>query len=326
MRSGNCSGRGLAWVVVVAITSCSMGAETRSQTMIDRVRHGDWDGCWRLSNGTAEVIVAPQVGRVVSYRLIGGPNLLWQQPKAVEYAPKFGGWVNWGGEKAWLWPQDAWKWPPPKAIDGLPYAAEARDGKVLLCSEVEPKFGVRIVREIGLASTGTAVTTLTSIEAARDLAQPVGAWTVTQVSAPPQLLALLAPGAEAGTAMKPMSSAPWPAAEPAKGQWLAFTMDYRKAAKVGLEADALAATLGESVLLQRRIPAATDSEGLDRREMSQLYQHPRPSAMLPPGHPTYVELEFISASRKLKQGEAVSLSIEWSIHPLRRSGDQLVPP
>lgn len=318
--------RHLLIVSLMCVLPALSPASEGSRMTIERVRHGAWDDCIRLVNGTAELVIAPQAGRVVAYRLVKGPNLLWEQPQAVEYAPKFGGWANWGGEKAWLWPQDLWNWPPPKAIDGSPWSAGVRDGKLILRSGVDEKFGVRIIRQISLADEGTAVTTVTHVEAVRDLDHAVGAWTVTQVAAVPQLLARLEAGADAAKAIKAMMPEPWPAADDVGGGWRMFTMDYASATKVGLRADALAAVLGDSILLQRRIAAATDAEGLDRTEMSQLYRHAAGTDTLPPGHPTYVELEFISASRKLKQGESIGLTVEWSIHPVRRADGRLLPP
>src|SRR5438105_716976 len=47
---------------------------------VERVDYHGWPGCFRLTNGTVDVVVVPQIGRVMRYGPVGGPNLLWENP------------------------------------------------------------------------------------------------------------------------------------------------------------------------------------------------------------------------------------------------------
>lgn len=63
-----------------------------------------------------EMVIVPDINRIVRFGRPGGPNLLWVDPEA-ENGPAMP-WKNWGGEKLWFWPQERWPelgspWPPP---------------------------------------------------------------------------------------------------------------------------------------------------------------------------------------------------------------------
>src|ERR1043165_8928211 len=82
--------------------------------------HG-WKNCAVLSNGKFEVIYVPQIGRIMRYGRIGGPNMLWENPKyfgkTVDLKNPGKDWTNFGGDKLWSAPQDRWGWPPDPRID-----------------------------------------------------------------------------------------------------------------------------------------------------------------------------------------------------------------
>ena len=52
---------------------------------------------FRLADGKVVAIVAPEHGRVVDFRSVGGKNWLWSAP-----ARPRGQYGNWGGDKTWL--------------------------------------------------------------------------------------------------------------------------------------------------------------------------------------------------------------------------------
>ncbi len=166
-------------------------ATARSDVQVaTRVVDGPFGDCVQISNGTAELVVCPAIGRIVRYGWQGGTNVLWTNADAAACAAKIGSWTNWGGDKAWIWPQDDWKqvtgrgWPPPSAADPGPYSCEVRSNGVVLVSPPVAGYGVRIVRTFELASTGTQVRCATRLQpvpqaAATDRA--MAAWTVAQV-------------------------------------------------------------------------------------------------------------------------------------------------
>src|SRR5436305_1962851 len=69
---------------------------------VERVDYRGWPGCFRLTNGTVEVVVVPQVGRAMRYGPAGGPNLLWENPALAGRDPDpstapTATWANFGG-------------------------------------------------------------------------------------------------------------------------------------------------------------------------------------------------------------------------------------
>src|SRR5437899_837082 len=96
-------------------------AAANSVSVLKTNYHG-WSNAIVISNGKAEVIVVPEIGRIMQFRLAGdmdgpffeNPALFGQRgdPGAKE-------WLNFGGDKTWPSPQSEWPkiaprgWPPP---------------------------------------------------------------------------------------------------------------------------------------------------------------------------------------------------------------------
>src|SRR4051794_19258518 len=150
---------------------------------VERVDYRGWPGCFRLTNGTVDVVVVPQVGRVMRYGPVGGPNLLWENPALAGRDPNPSPaadvvWANFGGDKVWPWPQD-WagrtgrQWPPPPEADQAGYdvivlgdPGTAGPRTLRMTSAPLRGFDVRVVREITLAPAGTELTIDSRLEPA----------------------------------------------------------------------------------------------------------------------------------------------------------------
>ncbi|HVF11381.1 MAG TPA: hypothetical protein VNA16_11285, partial [Abditibacteriaceae bacterium] len=64
---------------------------------IARITYNGWDA-FRLTDGRAEAVVVPTIGRVMHYGLIGGQNFLWHSSRKTFNDKE---WKNWGGDKTW---------------------------------------------------------------------------------------------------------------------------------------------------------------------------------------------------------------------------------
>ncbi len=141
---------------------------------------GAWPSAWVISNGALEVVVVPEVGRVMSIRRPGGPNLLWTSPGTDS-----GGWRNWGGDKAWPAPQELWSWPPEAAYDGEPWEVRRAPRGVLMRSlRPAAKTGAMFERRIALHPTLPEVEFTTILANGGKEAREMSPWQVMQIARP----------------------------------------------------------------------------------------------------------------------------------------------
>src|SRR5262245_9959440 len=74
-----------------------------SAVTVKRIAFQGWEGAYQLSNGTVEVVFVPQIGRIMRYGFVGGPNALWVNPtlqgKTTDFSQPIKDWNNYGGDK-----------------------------------------------------------------------------------------------------------------------------------------------------------------------------------------------------------------------------------
>ncbi len=275
-----------------------------------------WAGAYRLTNGTVQATVVPQVGRVASFSMVDGSGeLLWWN-----HAPDTkASWTNWGGDKAWPWSQDDWKaiwgggWPPPAAMDGKPYMVTYLDVRSLrMISSVDEKQGLQLEYEIVLDETGTGATVrYTLIRAQQTEGLGWGAWSVTQVRLPEAVLARIPEGSEPAV-QNMIPGKAWKQVLQVSENVLQFMRDPATNAKVGIDADRLLAVRGDWGLMITLQPGTTQGEYVPT-EKAQLYVTPDAKDMSQ-GDPRYLELEFTSPRKPLsKVGDRVTLVTRWEL-------------
>ncbi len=144
---------------------------------IERIEYRGWTNCVRLSSEAMEVVVVPQVGRIMRICKPTGPNLLWENPELDgSSAPRGADWTNYGGDKLWPAPQARWAWPPPKELDGSPYKARIEGGKVVLVSPPS-RLGIQFTRLISLSGSHLTVENLM-----RNVSKSGVEWSIWQVA------------------------------------------------------------------------------------------------------------------------------------------------
>ncbi|SPE40782.1 conserved hypothetical protein [Candidatus Sulfopaludibacter sp. SbA3] len=121
----------------------------------ERVEFAGWPECYRLSNGTADLVVPPQIGpRVMRYGFIGGQNLFHNFAHALGKAGETQ-WQNRGGHRLWVAPEHP---AISKALDNGPVEVASRDLTLLVRQPVEPESGMAKEMEVTLDPVGTRVT------------------------------------------------------------------------------------------------------------------------------------------------------------------------
>ena len=172
----------------------------QAEVSIKTIDYHGWKDAYRLSNGTVEVIVVPQIGRIMHYGLVNGPNMLWNNAdlagKTTDLASGVKDWNNYGGDKLWPAPQSRWGWPPDPVIDSAPQKVKALPNHhLLMVGQASQTAGVRFEREIALEPTGTRVTLINTIINTGQKNGPAtvdwGVWEVAQVDDPAEARLML---------------------------------------------------------------------------------------------------------------------------------------
>jgi hypothetical protein len=281
---------------------------------ITSVTYNGWSGAYRLSNGTVELVVVPQISRIMQYGYTGGPNLLWNNPEEVGKAPVPGAWANYGGDKAWPWPQYDWPkilgadWPPPPAADGKPFTARIANPSTLeIVSSPLDGFSVRIERDIHLADTGTRVTITTRfVRLDGGAPHTIGAWTITQIAPAPTVYAQLLPGSTLPDGWKKLGFDPFASVAAADGV-LTVKRDPTHGSKIGIDGAALGAVLGDTLFTLRDV--VSDAGGFTPGERVQVYSHEDPGG--------YTEMELTSPKILLaRPGDTATLTTVWELSRL----------
>jgi hypothetical protein len=301
---------------------------TVSQTVY-KTEYKGWKDAYRLSNGTVEVIVVPSVGRIMRYGFIGGPNILWENPAEAGKMIPSGRWTNTGGDKIWPWPQDDWgkilsyAWPPPVNADQAPHRAEIIGKDTLrLTSKVVAPWGIHIVRDIKLASTGTRVSFVNRFVKSIDTdpAPAVGVWTITQIPATEWIIGRLKQYPDTSSAIasnnrryQSMSGdMTFKSVKVQSNNVLVVERNPSVATKIGFDGDMLATVQGDTLFTIRRDQEkSSDNIGAVYavNERLQLYSHPDKSDV-----PPYIEMEMTSPKKILKSvGDSLTLATIWEL-------------
>lgn len=281
----------------------------------DRVHHA-----YEFSNGTVRLVILPRIGRAMWYGYVGGRNILLDNSTNAESLPQ-GNYRNWGGDKAWIWPQVDWQmltsaaWPPPPAMDGLPWQATVTAPCSLrLTSPLITPWNVYIQRDVSMDETGTRVVWKTRILA--DPAAPphqsvpaLAAWSITQIMPPDLLRARLL--SSSPPAYKTLMNGQWKRVWQ-DGPWLNFTRDPSTSVKVGMDADRFEATLGNVIFTQTLTPSVGSDKGYQPMERAQIYSQPDPAGDHT-GTPGYVEIEFTSPRVVPTNTVGPELTVTWQL-------------
>lgn len=303
---------------VLAIAGCAYAATPVS---IDRVAYHGWPDCYRLTNGTVEIIVVPQIGRIMRYGFIDGDNALWEKGQTAGDTSDAAHWVNHGGDKTFPWPQDDWparikaNWPPAFASEQEPHRVEIMDDHTLrMTSAVIKEYGVRIVRQIAMDDRGAGVALTTSFEQVAPGANiPLAVWTVAQVPGDATYYARVAHGLSDDATWAAMQNTDWPGIKrltPGVLEIKPTTVD----AKVGINGDAVVAVSARQVFIQYAAKPNGDAD--HPKERLQMYSAPAVPEPAADRRSAYVELEFISSRRQLVVGESNALHVRWDLRHL----------
>ena len=176
-------------VAVCFLLVLTMSSKVQSEVTIKKITYHKWEGAYQLSNKTVELVFVPQIGRIMRYGYVGGPNILWEnselEGRTVDLKQPGTDWMNFGGDKLWVAPQNRWGWPPDPPLDcGSQTVTELPNKHLLVTGMESQKHGIRFSRDIELAATGTGVTITNTMTNIGDKDVDWAIWEVTQVDSP----------------------------------------------------------------------------------------------------------------------------------------------
>jgi hypothetical protein len=278
---------------------------------------------FRLTDGRSEAIIVPEIGRVMSYGFVGGPNLLWNAaPGGLDY----GGWQNYGGDKTWPAPQSSWPvnvgqgWPPLKEWDGAPQGAEAlTGGRLRTTSPVAKRLGARVVRDYSFGADGDLIVAQT-IEKLRGAPMMLSIWNVAQLKAPQAVFLPLNPQSAYKDNFHWIGKNNMPSIVTPLSQTLlqvrpTLTAPFSNGYKIGVDSpvSSIAAMINDTAFMIRS--ARPDGAYPDGAEGAGF-----PVEFYDSGDTDrarhYVELELLSPLRLFTAGTRWTHTVRWSLHPL----------
>jgi hypothetical protein len=148
--------------------------------MIERIEYRGWENCWKLSNGTVELIVLADVGpRVVWYGLRGGEN---QFHEAQRDAGKTGSaeYRHYGGHRLWVSPEVERTYFP----DNVPVTVSRHGNAVRFtapCEDAPPGTKLQKEMEIDLDPQGSGVRVMHRITNRDGAATELAVWALTMM-------------------------------------------------------------------------------------------------------------------------------------------------
>jgi hypothetical protein len=129
---------------------------------VEKTTFKDWREAVRISNGEIEVVVVPEIGRVMFYGYPGKKNFLWVNPILGASGQGKAGYKDFGGDKVWPIIGSTSARSKESSFDGIPFTFELLKDGVRMTSQLRAgKLGesssLQLMREIRISDIGTVV-------------------------------------------------------------------------------------------------------------------------------------------------------------------------
>lgn len=142
------------WAGVAALAmSLGLAVAAQGAISVQKIAYKGWPNCYKISNGTVELIVTTDVGpRIIFYGFVGGQNQF--QEFADEVGQTNGNqWLSYGGHRLWAAPENLRTYFP----DNVPIKIEHVGNVVKLIAPVQSTTGLQFEIDVHLAATGSHV-------------------------------------------------------------------------------------------------------------------------------------------------------------------------
>ena len=301
----------LAGAIVAGSAFSARAAEPHAAhgkpTTVERVAYHGWSDALRMRSDTAEIVVVPEIGRVMSFRFLDGENVFWEDRTLDGKRGDVSGkeWINFGGDKTWPAPEGEWgkhtgrtTWMPPAAFDSMPVSARVEGHDVVLTSPVDPRYGSRTVRRVQL--DGSRLSIATTYERVSGTPSKIGIWVITQFKEPVAVRVPAVADSAFPDGYSVLFGKPWTQIGRTKqngAERIEITRDPEAAHKMACAAGDLT-WIGEKETCIVSSPRVVGGEYPDGGASAEVYTNPNPKK--------YVELEMLGPLSEMKPGDRIS--------------------
>ena len=299
---------------IATASAFSVRAADGKPATVEHVAYHGWQDALRMRSETAEVVVVPEIGRVMSFRLLDGENVFWEDRSLDGKRGDVSGkeWINFGGDKTWPAPEGEWgkhtgrtTWMPPAEFDSMPVSARIEEHDVVLTSPVDPHYGIRTVRRVQL--DGSRLRIATTYERVSGAPSKIGIWVITQFKEPVAVRAkaVADPAFPGGYSI--LFGKPWTQIGRTKqdgADRIEITRDTEAAHKMACAAGEIT-WVGEKETCVVTSARVAGGEYPDGGASAEVYTNPNPKK--------YVELEMLGPLSEMKPGDKISRVNEYAL-------------
>jgi hypothetical protein len=288
-------------------------ADAATGVQISRFTHEGWTDCVRMSNAVSEVLIVPEIGRVMQFRLNGEESAFWENSALRGKPPdaKSKDWSNFGGDKTWPSPQADWPkvtrrgWPPPPAFDQMPVKATTQGSIVTLASPVDPWFGIQTTRVLELHPTEPRLTIRTTYHKVEGGSVKAGVWIITQLKEPALVVVPLPEKSLFAGGFGRQSGDSVPADLTVSDRLLSLRRHPTKSSKVGTDAETLL-WVGDKTMVRIDSSRMAGAEYPDNGSSAEIYTNGGEDWK-------YVELEMLGPLATLKPGDTLAQTNSYTL-------------
>lgn len=303
----------------------SLRSPRESYISMVRINYHGWTNAIRMTNYSAEVVIVPEIGRIMQFRLVGEDNVFWENEQLQGRTPEWNeaewrksDWINFGGDKPWPMPEGDWPkftrrgWKPPPAFDGMRWKSDIEPQAVVLTSPVDPYYGIRVRRRIELSRLShlnVTLTVTTTFERISGEPAKIGIWVITQFRDPVGVFIPIPEKTLFTNGYAPMWDKVPPSLKNENG-WLSLSRDRKTSYKIGSDAGRVY-WVGSNVVCRIDSPRIPGVEYPDMGSSVEVYTNDDPLR--------YVELETLGPLKLMKRGDKITQRNIYTLYP--RNGE-----
>jgi hypothetical protein len=284
---------------------------------ISRITYHGWPDSFVMSNGKADVVIVPAIGRVMQFHFADDSDGPFFENRVMDGKapdPSSKDWGNFGGDKSWPSPQADWgkitgrEWPPPVAFDSMPVAARVAGESIDLVSSLDPAYGIRETRHIQLDRNKPVLTITTTYEKVQGDPVKVGVWVITQLRDPQRAFMVLPRKSQYAEGYNKQMQV-LPKDLKVEGRLVSLTRDPKNSTKIGSDAGTLI-WMDDKYVVRIDSPRVANADYPDQGSSAEIYTSADP---LP-----YIELEMLGPLSTMKVGDRIERTSVYRLTPRSR--------